>query len=107
MNRFRRVMGTLLSTVIPDTMTLAKRKVVMPPSTQSGMDATTPPNLPMSPKRKRNTAQLRPAAREAHRVSAITPLFWEKVVFGAVVISAASRELHPSASRPPCTRERT
>mmetsp|Transcript_54216 Transcript_54216/g.172089 ORF Transcript_54216/g.172089 Transcript_54216/m.172089 type:complete len:219 (-) Transcript_54216:1052-1708(-) len=105
MKRLRRVMGSLAMIAMPETITLANRKIVMPPSTQSGMEAITPANFPRTPKRISQMAHEMPAAREAQRVRAITPLFWEKVVLGGVVMKPAMKELIPSASRPPWTRE--
>lgn len=46
-------------------------------------------------------AQARPARRDAHRVRAITPLFWEKVVLGMLVPRAARKLEIPSPRRPP------
>lgn len=45
-----------------------------------------------------------PAAREAQRVIAMTPLFWEKVVLGGDVIRTARMLFKPSASRPHVTQ---
>ena len=45
-----------------------------------------------------------PAAREAQRVIAMTPLFWEKVVLGGDVIRTARMLFKPSASRPHLTQ---
>ena len=50
-------------------------------------------------------AQAKPAARDAHAVIWITPLFCENVVFGGVRKSAARSELMPSANRPPWMRD--
>ena len=50
-------------------------------------------------------AQAKPAARDAHAVIWITPLFCENVVFGGVRKSAARSELMPSARRPPWMRD--
>jgi hypothetical protein len=50
-----------------------------------------PPILPNTPNRKSQTAQAQPAWREATAVSAMTPLFWAKVVRGREV--ACGREL--------------
>lgn len=44
-----------------------------------------------------------PAWREAQRVREMTPLFWEKVVLGIDVHSAAISDDSPSPSNPPCT----
>ena len=41
-----------------------------------------------------------PAAREAQRVIAMTPLFWENVVLGGDVIRTARMLFKPSAKRP-------
>lgn len=45
-----------------------------------------------------------PAAREAQRVIAMTPLFWENVVLGGDVIRTARMLFKPSASRPRLTQ---
>lgn len=45
-----------------------------------------------------------PAAREAQRAIAMTPLFWEKVVLGGDVIRTARMLFKPSASRPHLTQ---
>ena len=58
----------------------------------------------MIPKRINQNAHEKPADRDAHCVSAMTPLFCEKVVFGGLVKRQARNELTPSASNPPCTR---
>ena len=50
-------------------------------------------------------AQAKPAARDAHAVIWMTPLFCENVVFGGVRKSAARSELMPSARRPPWMRD--
>jgi hypothetical protein len=42
-----------------------------------------------------------PAVLLAHRVKAMTPLFWAKVVIGVIVASAAKMEFNPSASTAP------
>ena len=44
--------------------------------------------------------QAMPAAREAQRVMAMTPLFCEKVVLGGEVMSTAMMLFKPSAKRP-------
>merc|ERR1712084_143362 len=49
-------------------------------------------------------AAAKPAEREAHLVSAMMPLFCEKVVFGGEPQRQAIMELMPSASTPPCCR---
>merc|ERR1719310_919465 len=57
------------------------------------------------PRKISQPAQAKPAARDAHPVIWITPLFCENVVFGGVSMSAARSELMPSARRPPWTRD--
>ena len=84
---------------------MAKHCNTTPPTTQMGIDENAAPILPMTPKRINQNAQAKPAARDAHCVSWITPLFWENVVLGGDVKSAASSELTPSASSPPWTRD--
>lgn len=106
MNRSRRVHRMYDSTRAPDTITLAKRKVVTPPRTGFGtvrrelehrelrtrkerkkerkkereglLARKTPEILPRMPKRRRKKQQNRPALRFAHRVIAMTPLFLSK-----------------------------
>ena len=58
----------------------------------------------MTPKRINQNAHAKPADRDAHCVSAMTPLFCENVVLGGLVKRQARNELTPSASNPPCTR---
>ena len=58
----------------------------------------------MIPKRINQNAHAKPADRDAHCVSEMTPLFCEKVVLGGLVKRQARNELTPSASNPPCTR---
>lgn len=67
-------------TFIPAAMTLPNRKVVTPPSTGFGIERKTPDSLPSTPYRIKNPAQKKPAFRFAHRVNAITPLFWAKML---------------------------
>ena len=50
-------------------------------------------------------AQPKPAAREAQRVSAMMPLFCEKVVLGGEPQRHAMTELKPSAMTPPWMRD--
>ena len=59
----------------PLMATLPKRKVVTPPSTQSGMVVMRAAILPNTPMKKSQPAAARPVCRAAQRVSAITPLF--------------------------------
>ena len=61
----RRVMPTVERIWMPETITLAKRKVTMPPSTQFGMSEQKPPSGPMRPKSMSQHAQATPAARDA------------------------------------------
>ena len=56
--------------------------------------------MPKTPKRISQKAHAKPAARDAHCVSLMTPLFCEKVVFGGLVKSVARNELKPSARMP-------
>jgi hypothetical protein len=75
----------------------------MPPITQIGMELNAAPNLPKTPKRINQNAHAKPADRDAHRVSAMMPLFCENVVFGGLVKRQAMNELTPSARSPPWT----
>ena len=59
------------------------------------MELNAAPNLPKTPKRISQNAHAKPAARDAHCVSLMTPLFCEKVVFGGLVKSVARNELRP------------
>ena len=68
------------------------------------MELNAAPNLPKTPKRINQNAHEKPADRDAHCVSAMTPLFCENVVLGGLVKRQARNELTPSASNPPCTR---
>mmetsp|Transcript_11358 Transcript_11358/g.13432 ORF Transcript_11358/g.13432 Transcript_11358/m.13432 type:complete len:201 (+) Transcript_11358:716-1318(+) len=88
-------------TLRPDTNTLQKRNVVMPPITQSGMLEMMPDTLAKTPMSRSQIPQQTPARREAHLVSAMTPLFWLKVVLGMPVPSADRMEQMPSDSSPP------
>ena len=102
MMRFLREFKSALETTAkPETKTLQKRNVVMPPTTQSGMDEMTPEILDKTPKAINQRPQQTPALLEAHLVKAITPLFWENVVFGIPVAKAAPKEHTPSESKPP------
>lgn len=71
--------------LMPEAMTLANRKVVMPPNTQSGMVVMTAANLAITPRTNSQMAQDQPAWREATAVREMTPLFWAKVVSGREV----------------------
>ena len=68
------------------------------------MELNAAPNLPKTPKRINQNAHAKPADRDAHRVSAMMPLFCENVVFGGLVKRQAMNELTPSARSPPWTR---
>merc|ERR1711970_1214727 len=91
------------TTLRPETKTLQKRNVVMPPMTESGMLEMMPEILARMPKNMSQMPAAVPARLEAHLVSAMTPLFWEKVVLGMPVAMAEKKEQTPSESRPPCT----
>ena len=65
------------------------------------MELNAAPNLPRTPKRISQNAQEKPADRDAHCVSEMTPLFCEKVVLGGLVKRQARNELTPSARSPP------
>ena len=73
-------------------MTIVKHCTTMPPTTQMGMEANAAPSFPMTPNTMSQPAHAKPAERDAQRVSAMTPLFWLKVVFGGdVKMHARSR----------------
>ena len=102
--RLRRDIRSLLATVFrPEMNTFTKRKVVMPPMTQSGMAEMRPEILARTPKRMSQHPHATPALLDAHLVSAMTPLFCEKVVLGMPVPRAARNEQTPSERRPPWT----
>ena len=61
-----------------------------------GMVVTQPPTLASTPKMMSQMPQATPAQREAHRVSAITPLFCANVVLGSVIAMAPKNELQPA-----------
>ena len=63
----------------PDTATLANRNVVTPPSTGFGIARNTPESFPKIPNKMRKKQHQRPATRLAHRVMAMTPLFWNRM----------------------------
>ena len=69
------------------------------------MELNAAPNLPKTPNNISQKAHEKPADRDAHCVSAMTPLFCENVVLGRTVMSAERNEAMPSASRPPWMRE--
>ena len=104
MIRFLREFKSALETTDkPETKTLQKRNVVMPPTTQSGMEEMMPETLDKTPNAINQRPQHTPALLEAHLVKAITPLFWENVVLGMPVAKAAAKEHKPSESKPPWT----
>lgn len=63
------------------------------------MVVTQPPTLARTPKAMSQMPQAMPAQREAHRVSAITPLFCAKVVLGSVIAMAPKNELQPARTQ--------
>ena len=102
MKLLRRV-TCLVAMIMPDTNTDAKHWSTRPPTTQIGIELNAAPSLPKTPKRISQKAHAKPAARDAHCVSLMTPLFCEKVVFGGLVKSVARNELKPFANNPPAT----
>ena len=60
-----------------------------------------PETLARTPKKMSQMPQATPALLDAHLVSAMTPLFCEKVVLGMPVPRAARKEQTPSERRPP------
>lgn len=104
-NLSRLVKRTSASTRIPDAATLAKRKVVTPPSTEFGMARKTPEIFPKMPKRMRKKQHHRPAPRFAHRVIAMTPLFCANIDRGVTVKRAEKKPPIPSLRIPPWIRE--
>ncbi len=95
MMRFLRELRSALATTDkPETKTLQKRNVVIPPTTQSGIDEIMPEILDKTPNTINQRPQHTPALLEAHLVKAMTPLFWENVVFGMPVAKAASSDFN-------------
>lgn len=111
------------NTLIPAAITEPNRKVVTPPRTGFGIERKTPDSLPRTPYRMRKLAQKKPAFRLAHRVKAMTPLFWAKILsfvsshtltprgadcrthlMGVTVNRAEKKPAIPSASTPPWIR---
>lgn len=90
---------------MPETSTEENICSTTPPTTQMGIEAKHAPNLPKRPRQMSQKPQAKPAEREAHLVSAIRPLFCEKVVLGGEPKRHARKELTPSARRPPWMRE--
>jgi hypothetical protein len=69
------VNGAVEMILIPEMATKANRKVVMPPSTDAGIAASSAASLEKMPiKIKKKQAEY-PALQLAQRVRAITPLF--------------------------------
>ena len=102
MNLLRRLCKSMLpARAIPEAKTLANKKIVIPPRTQSGMLVMTPAILLRTPNKINQNPHAYPARRAAHLVKAITPLFWENVVFGKVVHRPDKMEHMASANRPP------
>jgi hypothetical protein len=101
MKRVRLVKGTVAIILIPEIATEANRKVVMPPRTADGMDVNAAANFENKPMTIRKKHAAYPALRFAHRVRAMTPLFWAKVDIGVMVQRPASMPLMPSAKIPP------
>lgn len=112
--RSRRVNLLYDKTRIPETATLANRKVVTPPNTELGtknghkrmspthwgvhlLDKNTPLTFPITPKKIKNTQHHRPASRFAQRVTLITPLFCAKMESGVTVNRADKKPPIPSA----------
>ena len=102
MNLLRRLFkSTFLDKLTPLASTLANKKMVIPPMTQSGMLEMMPATLENTPSKINHTPHANPARLEAHFVIPITPLFWLKVVFGGDVIRLLKIELIASAVKPP------
>jgi hypothetical protein len=55
LKRVRRLKGTRFMIAIPDTATAQKRKVVIPPSTEDGIETSAAENFANRPARMRNT----------------------------------------------------
>eukprot|EP00532_Pseudo-nitzschia_australis_P019139 CAMPEP_0168302436 /NCGR_PEP_ID=MMETSP0142_2-20121227/39112_1 /TAXON_ID=44445 /ORGANISM="Pseudo-nitzschia australis, Strain 10249 10 AB" /LENGTH=81 /DNA_ID=CAMNT_0008253041 /DNA_START=56 /DNA_END=301 /DNA_ORIENTATION=- len=76
MNRLRRLSkSTNFVRFIPLANTLANKKMVIPPRTQSGMLVMTPATLPKTPRKINQAPHAYPARFDAHLVRAMTPLF--------------------------------
>ena len=80
---------------------MAKRNTVMPPITESGIDVMIPAIFENTPIRMSTTPVAIPARLDAHLVRAMTPLFWENVVFGIAVMNPASMLQKASESNAP------
>ena len=65
--------------------------------TQMGIEAKAAPKWPKMPRQMSQKAHEKPAEREAHLVSAMRPLFCEKVVLGGEPNRQAKMELTPAA----------
>ncbi len=74
--RLRRVNGTVEMMRMPETATELNRNVVSPPSTGAGIATNAAANLEKTPMMMRKKQAPYPAFRLAHRVSAMTPLFY-------------------------------
>lgn len=72
--------GTVEIILIPDTVTEANRKVVIPPKTAEGMEVSAAANFENTPIIIRKKQAAYPALRLAQRVRAITPLFWANAI---------------------------
>jgi hypothetical protein len=102
MNLFLLVNPSLrFRTWIPETTTLVKRKVVIPPKTQFGIERIIAANLEKIPNTNSHIQHANPARRDAQREREITPLFWAYVVTGVIVPSAARKVFNPSANIAP------
>jgi hypothetical protein len=102
MKALRRV-ACLVAMNMPETNTLAKHWSTRPPTTQMGIDVNAAPSFPNTPNNISQKAHEKPADRDAHCVSEMTPLFCENVVLGGLVKRQARNELTPSARSPPWT----
>merc|ERR1712070_221669 len=104
MNWLRRV-KPMVARDMPETKTEDQAISKRPPITQIGMEAKRAPNSPKMPSRISQKAHEKPTERLAQLVSAIRPLFCEKVVLGGEPNTVAKNELIPSARMPPWMRE--
>lgn len=93
--------GTVEIILIPEMVTEANKKVVIPPRADAGMTTSAAAYLEKIPMRIKKKQAAYPAFLLAQRVRAITPLFCAKVDIGVIVHKQASMPFIPSTRTPP------